>query len=224
MNTPVSYAFHADLGGRLGFGPVQPEADEPPFHAPWEARALALTLAMGATGAWNLDMSRSAREQLPAYLQLSYYAIWISALEALLLAKGLLTEDEQRAGRALQAPVPLPRVLRAEAVETVLARGSPTERAAPHAARFEVGQSVRTRAHAAPHHTRLPGYARGRVGRIERVHGCHVFPDAHAQGLGEQAQWLYTVVFEGRALWGEESPGGLSVSIDAWESYLEAAA
>ena len=30
-----------DLGGMDNFGPVRPEADEPVFHADWEARALA---------------------------------------------------------------------------------------------------------------------------------------------------------------------------------------
>ena len=41
---------------------------------------LALTLAMGASGAWNIDMSRSARETLPAYARLTYYEIWFEAL------------------------------------------------------------------------------------------------------------------------------------------------
>ena len=63
-----------DMGGMQGYGAVQPEADEPRFHAPWERRALGLTLAMGATGQWNIDMSRAARERLPAatYLTASY--------------------------------------------------------------------------------------------------------------------------------------------------------
>ena len=50
-----------DLGGQMGFGPVAPELNEPVFHAPWERRALALTLAMGATREWNIDISRMAR-------------------------------------------------------------------------------------------------------------------------------------------------------------------
>ena len=54
------------------------------------------------------------------------------------------------------------------------------------------------------------------------MHGAHVFADTHAHGLGEQPQWLYTVAFEGRELWGEE--GEAAVSIDAWEPYLEPAA
>nr|HPR43526.1 nitrile hydratase subunit beta [Ottowia sp.] len=54
-----------DMGGLQCFGPVRPEPDEPLFHAPWESRALAVTLAMGAGGRWNIDLSRAARESLP---------------------------------------------------------------------------------------------------------------------------------------------------------------
>ena len=72
-----------------------------------------------------------------------------------------------------------------------------------------------------PHHTRLPGYVRGKRGVIERLNGMHVFADAHALGLGEQPHWLYTVVFDGAQLWSDAAPG-LTVSIDAWEPYLEA--
>ncbi len=61
---------------------------------------------------------------------------------------------------------------------------------------------MRTTAAAPPHHTRLPGYARGKRGVIERVHGAHVFADTHAQDLGERPQWLYTVMFDERELWG----------------------
>ena len=63
----MSYQSHADLGGEDGHGRVIPESEGELFHAPWERQALALTLAMGATRAWNLDMSRSARETLPDY-------------------------------------------------------------------------------------------------------------------------------------------------------------
>src|SRR5205814_10495920 len=72
-------------------------------------------------------------------------------------------------------------------------------------------------------HTRLPGYARGKIGRVEHVRGVHVFADTHAHGRGEQPQWLYTVVFSGRELWGDDCAPGLGVSIDAWEPYLEIA-
>ena len=54
-----------DLGGMQSFGPVQPEPDEPPFHEDWERRTLAVTLAMGALGLWNIDQMRHERESLP---------------------------------------------------------------------------------------------------------------------------------------------------------------
>ena len=90
----MSYRTQADLGGRTGFGAVQPELEGELFHADWEPRALALVLAMGATGSWNIDASRAVRETLPHYLQLSYYRIWLTALERLMIERGQLFEDE----------------------------------------------------------------------------------------------------------------------------------
>jgi nitrile hydratase len=217
----MSYRSHADLGGQAGYGRVEPEPEGNSFGADWERQALALTLAMGATGAWNLDMSRSARETVADYSSLSYYQLWIRALEKLLTERSLVGPDEIAAGRMLQPPRPVPRVLRAGEVPGLLVRGSPTERPAAAPARFAAGDRVRTRSDQVPHHTRLPGYARGKIGRIEHVRGVHVFPDANAHGLGERPQWLYTVVFSGRELWGDAAAADVSVSIDAWESYLE---
>ncbi len=220
----MTYRSHADLGGRPGDGRVIPEEEGELFHAAWEPLALALTLAMGATGAWNIDMSRSARESLPDYPSSSYYEIWIKGLERLLQERALVRADELAKGRAMHPVQPLPRVLRAAEVGAVLAAGSPTARPARGVARFAIGDSVRTRSAQVASHTRLPGYARGKTGRIERLHGAHVFADSNAQGLGESPQWLYTVVFTARDLWGNESPAPDSeVSIDAWESYLERA-
>jgi nitrile hydratase subunit beta len=217
----MSYQSHADLGGQPTREAVIPEPEGQPFHAPWERQALALTLAMGATGAWNIDMSRRARETLPDYRSLSYYQIWISGLERLLIEHGLVEADEIAAGARLHPARPGLRVLRADAVPATLARGAPTQRPAVKTARFAVGDRVRTRAEVVDHHTRLPGYARGKTGRIDRVLGAHVFADAHAHGLGEQPQWLYTVVFSARELWGTGAEERQSVSIDAWEPYLE---
>jgi nitrile hydratase len=55
------------------------------------------------------------------------------------------------------------------------------------------------------------------------VLGAHVFADSHARGLGEDPQWLYTVVFDAAELWGSEAIRGHSVSFDAWQPYLETA-
>jgi nitrile hydratase len=218
----MSYVTHADLGGSDRPGAIVDEPEDERFHAGWERQALALTLAMGATGAWNIDMSRAARETLPDYDRRSYYAIWLAALEKLLLERGLVTPAELAAGRAQTPPKPLARVLQAADVPAVLRRGSPTERPAAAPARFAVGDEVTTSTARPDHHTRLPGYARGRRGVIERVHGVHVFADTHAQGLGEQPQWLYGVRFDGGELWGDAGSAG-AVSIDIWESLLEPA-
>jgi nitrile hydratase len=64
-----------DLGGMDGFGPIAPETDEPVFHACWEGRVLAMNRAMGASGAWNIDITRYAIERLAPelYVTSSYY-------------------------------------------------------------------------------------------------------------------------------------------------------
>jgi nitrile hydratase subunit beta len=70
-------------------------------------------------------------------------------------------------------------------------------------------------------HTRLPRYARGHVGIVERVYGPHVFPDATVMGQGEDPQWLYTVRFDSRELWGADADPTVKVSIEAFEPYLQ---
>ena len=214
-----------DMGGMMGFGPVLPEPNEPVFHAEWEKRALAVTLAAGALGQWNIDMSRAARESLhPAfYLTRGYYEIWIAALEALLAAKGLVSAREIAEGRALTAAPATKPPLRAVDVEPAMRRGSPYDRPAPSAPTFAVGESVRTRVMHPATHTRLPRYARGKTGVVEAVRGCFVFPDSNALERGEDPHWCYTIRFSGRELWGADADPTLAVSIDAWEPYLERA-
>jgi nitrile hydratase len=214
-----------DMGGMHGFGRVVPERDEPVFHADWERRVFALTLAMGATGEWNLDASRFARESLPPpeYLSRSYYEIWLAGLERLLAQRGLVTPDEMETGRSLQAAQPLKRTLAAADATASLGRGSPTNREAPREPLFQVGDRVGARNMHPAGHTRLPRYVRGHAGTITAVHGCHVFPDRHAHGHGEDAQWLYTVSFSGRELWGADADPTVTVAIDAFEPYLELA-
>jgi nitrile hydratase subunit beta len=219
----MRYQTHADLGGQFGHGVVTPEAEGELFHARWEPQALALTVLMGGTGAWNIDMSRAARETLPDYAQRSYYSIWFAGLEKLLAERGLVSADEITAGHAIVASPPLPRLMKAADLAAALSRGSPTSRPATTAARFKVGDAVRTMASRPAHHTRLPAYAMGKGGIVERVHGVHVFADRHAQGLGEAAQWLYTVAFDGAELWGPDAAPGIRVSVDAWDAYLEPA-
>lgn len=214
-----------DLGGQMGFGPVAPEKDEPYFHGAWEKRALGVTLSCGAFGAWNIDESRHARENLrPAdYYSSSYYEIWIKALERLLERHGFVTRAELESGRSLGLGAEPKRVLKAEAVPAVLAKGGPCDRPVEGEPRFNAGERVRTKNFNPVGHTRLPRYARGKVGVIDAVREGFVFPDTNAHGKGEQPQWVYTVLFEGPEIWGEGSDPTLTVSIDAWESYLEPA-
>ncbi|AUH32471.1 nitrile hydratase subunit beta [Paracoccus tegillarcae] len=211
-----------DLGGKMGFGAIAPEAEEPIFHAEWEERALGLTLAAGVLGAWNIDESRHARESLPwpIYLGTSYYEIWTRALEVLLQRHGFITPEELASGDAQTAPAH-PRRMPADAVDAVLARGGPTDRAIETAPRFGVGDAVRALNLQPNGHTRLPGYVRGHLGRVVATRGGFIFPDSNAHGNGEAPQHLYSVRFQGAELWGGAAEPGSSVTIDAWESYLE---
>jgi nitrile hydratase beta subunit len=214
-----------DMGGMHGFGPVAPDPDEPLFHAPWEARALALTLAAGALGHWTLDGSRHARERIPGseYLAMSYYERWIAGLESLLSETGLATAEEIRAGvpdpgeGSQAAAIPVGRMV------ARLARGGPTARAFDGPAAFASGDRVRARNLNPAGHTRLPRYLKGRIGRITRSHGAHVLPDASAHGLGERPEPLYQVRFEADELWGPQAQAPGAVFADLWESYLEPA-
>jgi nitrile hydratase len=212
-----------DMGGVMGFGPVEPEANEPVFHAEWEKRVLGMVIAMGFAGGWSIDQSRSARENWPppAYLARSYYEIWLAGLERLLAERGLVSPEEITAGHAIDPAKPVARVLKPEAAAPMLAKGAPTERPGSTPARFAVGDKVRARNIHPNGHTRLPRYVRGHAGEVVQAHGAHVFPDVSAAGQGEAPQWLYTVRFSARELWGEPADPAATISVDAWESYLE---
>lgn len=214
-----------DLGGQMGFGPVAAEPNEPVFHADWEKRALGLVICSGAMGGWTIDESRHARESLhPAdYYASSYYAIWIKGLEKLLKRYGYVTDADLTAGGPVdRAPAPK-RVLKASEAPAAMARGGPCDRPTAAAPKYTAGQRVRARNMHPEHHTRLPRYARGRAGVVESVRGAYVFPDTNAHRKGENPEWVYTVAFDGRELWGSDADPNLTVSIDAWESYLERA-
>jgi nitrile hydratase len=168
-----------DMGGMHNFGPVVPEAAEPVFHAAWERRAFALTLAMGGTRVWNIDQSRAARESLPPaqYLASSYYQIWLDGLVKLMLERGLITREELAEGRMHEPPVPIPNVVTADKVTTALARGTPTVRLLAGAARFRVGDAARTKDLSTPTHTLLPRYCRDKQGTVTMTHGARMYAD-----------------------------------------------
>lgn len=211
-----------DMGGTHGFGPVEPEPNEPVFHEPWEGRVLAMQRAMGVTGLWTIDGGRASLENLPplTYLAASYYQRWFLGLERRVVAHGLVGEDEIAAGRSLRPGRRLNRKLTVQDAKAM--RGGNFERSAPAPVKFAVGDRVRTRNNHPKTHTRLPRYARGKLGTVEAIRGCHVFPDTAAIGEGDHPQWLYTVVFTGRELWGDDADPTTKVSIEAFEPYLSA--
>jgi nitrile hydratase len=212
-----------DMGGMHGFGPVVPEPNEPVFHAEWEKRVLALQRAMGATGLWTIDGGRASLESLPplAYLDASYYKRWFLGLERRVVAHGLAGEDEIAAGRSLRPGIRLNRKMTHDDAKVM--HWANFDRPAPGPARFKAGDLVRAKNINPTTHTRLPRYARGKLGTVEAVRGCHVFPDTAAVGGGENPQWLYAVVFTARELWGEEADPSTRVSIEAFEPYLSPA-
>ncbi len=214
-----------DLGGMHGFGPINPDPDEPLFHAPWERRCFALTLAAGFTGQWNIDASRFAREQMPPaeYLATGYYEHWLFGLEQLLVERSMATPREIASGQVELEPKAEARILKAGDVTKALAKGGPSERPVEAKPRFHIGDRVRTRNINPATHTRLPRYARGKTGTIHLAHGAHVFPDTNALFAGEAPQHLYNIRFDGTDLWGPDAEAGTCAYIDLWESYLEPA-
>ena len=214
-----------DMGGMDGFGKVEPEPNEPVFHDRWEGRVLAMSRAIGVFRAWTIDTSRHAIELMAPsiYLTRSYYEKWFLRNQNLLIERGLIDADEVAAGRALRPAKNLTRgPFTLADVEKVTKRGS-YSRPAPAPAQFKVGDRVRTKNIHPRTHTRLPRYARGKLGIIESRQGSFVFPDTNAHGRGEDPQWIYSVVFKGTELWGADSDPSLSVAIDCWEPYLERA-
>jgi nitrile hydratase len=214
-----------DMGGMHGFGPVLPERDEPVFHARWEARTLALQLALGAWRKWSGDASRHRRELIPGpeYLRMTYYELWFAGLIELAVGAGLVSRKEVASGRPDPGSARAVPPLTAEGAVQLLARGSPFARDMQTAPRFTAGDRVRARNIHPAGHTRLPRYVRGHSGVIRRGHGVFVFPDTSAHFRGEQPQHLYSVRFAARELWGETAAGQDAVHLDLWESYLDPA-
>jgi nitrile hydratase len=204
-----------DMGGMQGFGPIVREENEPVFHAPWEARVMAIRRAAGATGILPPAL-RAAIETIPpaVYLRMSYYELWFAAVVKLCAAAGVLTANGPIPGITPLAPADaaafpfrVPAVMLHTDAEP----------------RFAVGQQVRARNLNPVGHTRLPRYVRGRIAVIVEPRGVQAFPDTHVHGRGEHPQHVYCVRFAARELWGEEASPRDSVYLDLWEDYLEPA-
>lgn len=215
-----------DLGGKQGFGPVEREENEPAFHERWEAGVFTMTNgAMLAGLIGSVDQFRHAIERIDpvAYLTHTYYGRWLGGLETLLVEAGVISTTDlnervvERDGD-LDDPIaarPNPAFGRLQPSESPGA-----ERTIDGPAVFSVGQLVRAGTASPSGHTRLPAYARGRIGTIVAHQGVWVFPDTNAHGLGENPQHLYCVRFSGEELWGAEAEPSQSVHLDLFESYL----
>jgi nitrile hydratase len=214
-----------DIGGMQGFGPVETEADEPPFHAPWEGRVHGLMLASAlAVGGGSL---RPYIERMgsAAYLSTSYYEHWLAGVEARVQAKGAVTADElaaKQSAMAAGAPVPEHRDPAAGAFARSLFAPLDVERhdGAP-AARFRPGDTVRVKRMHPTGHTRCPRYVRGARGTIALVHPAQPLPDRAVRGE-THVEAFYSVAFAPPELWGADAePGAATILVDLWESYLD---
>jgi nitrile hydratase subunit beta len=214
-----------DMGGMQDMGPIEYEKNEPVFHARWESRVFAMFLATGAWRKWNLDAFRHTREVLdPAdYLRVSYYEQWFSGLRDLLVRRGLVTAAEMESGVPAPGTVKAIPPLTPDKIAAALPSRIHANRDVPVPPRFKVGQAVRARNINPMGHTRLPRYARGKFGMIDRDHGVFLFPDTNAHFLGERPQHVYSVRYAARELWGEQASPKDSVYLDMWDDYLEPA-
>ena len=215
-----------DMGGMHGMGPIQIEKNEPVFHANWEARTYVLNIAVRAWRKWSIDTGRHEIELLPPadYLRMSYYEKWFVRLQSLLVKTGMVTRAEIESGKRDPESPKLTPALKPEAVAAAaLNRAIPSSHDPAIKPRFKVGQRVRARNIHPTGHTRLPRYARGKLGTVVTDRGVFVFPDTNAHFQGEKPQHLYSVRFAARELWGEQASPRDSVHLDMWDDYLERA-
>jgi nitrile hydratase beta subunit len=214
-----------DMGGMQDMGAVQREKNEPVFHQRWEGRVWGMMWLGSAWGKWNLDAMRHAIERIPPadYLRMSYYEKWLAALVDLVTGRGLVTRAELESGKPAAGSAKATPPVKAEGVPALIGRGNPVKRDVAVAARFQVGQRVRGRNINPVTHTRLPRYARGKIGTVERDHGVFLFADSNAHFQGEKPQHLYSVRFAARELWGEQAAPRDAVYVNLWDDHLEPA-
>lgn len=213
-----------DLGGKEGYGPIEVNDDDAPFHADWEGREWGIAQCARTPGI-TIDWWRHCRELIKPedYLGRPYFDSWAQTDFSTYIEAEWITMEEVEAGRAMgdgAAPgdsavsMTLEQVLREDRrhafrFDAEIASGP----------RFSIGQHVLTGKHGHCGHTRLPQYARARRGTIHAHHGAHVFPDLSAQGE-EVHRHLYSVVFAASELWPEAKGSKDKVFLDLWESYL----
>ncbi len=212
-----------DLGGKLGYGPVDVNEPQEPFHAEYEGREWGMSRTARASSI-TIDWWRHVRELIPAddYLNRPYFDSWAQTDMAAMIDAGLFTFEELESGVSTTPPFEQIETMDYDAVlkhnGTMASKFDRPVAAPPE---FAVGQQVVTNATGQAGHTRLPQYARGKVGVILAHHGGHLFPDDGAKGI-ETVQHLYTVLFNAIELWGAQANVLDCISLDLWEDYLAA--
>ena len=215
-----------DIGGMDNIGPVPIETDEPVFHADWESKVYAMTLATMGAGIFVTDEVRFMTETIPPqdYLSFSYYEKWLYSLEQMLLHKNVITQQELESG-AVSAPE-LAAGIEAASLERMqygMKNRMPVFVDSDLPPRFKAGDAIIARNLNPLHHTRLPRYLRGRRGVVELDHGIFLLPDTNAHGGPDSPQHVYSVRFSARELWGEEAPAKDSLYIDLFDDYMDPA-
>lgn len=211
-----------DLGGKQGFGPI--ETDAPAFRYDWEERAWALTKTAALFSVPGIDAWRHGIENMDplAYMSEPYFVKWTLNNASYAILEGKFSAAELFAGAAETLGAPAASLDMGDVLARLKANNIDFRRDVPMPARFAVGDTVITNRAGHSGHTRLPGYARAAQGTVVTAHDGYAFADRCADGE-EQAEHLYSVEFQGNALWGDEAEPGTSVVIDLWESYLDPA-
>ena len=213
-----------DMGGLEGFGPVKAKEQDAPIKQDWEARVWGINKTINGDPSWTLDFWRHVRELIEPkdYLSRPYFDQWAQIYMALLIDSGHACLAEIQSGKATSRGPDFGSPMTAVEVPKRLKEAANFARPLDRARAFEIGQQVRTKAEGHAGHTRLPRYARDKVGIIHAHHGAHLFADAGAKGE-ERPEHLYTVAISAADLWPEAGDSHDKVFLDLWEPYLEGA-
>ncbi len=210
-----------DMGGKQGYGAVDVDETDEPFHHDYEGRMWAISRNVRADD-WTIDWWRHVRERIDPvdYLTRPYFDSWMQTSAAAFVLSGVFTLDEITSGHTDKTGAAAEKQSKADAIEANRVSCRDFSEAAAAMPVFRVGDLVKTMAFSSSHHSRLPQYARGKSGTIHAYRGSHLFADAGAKGVHE-GQHIYTIGFTARALWGPEASRNDVVYLDLWESYFE---
>jgi len=214
-----------DVGGKLGFGAINPTDEDPPFPEPCDGRMLGIARAVARPADWNSDKFRHTREQEDPvqYLTRTYFDQWYKAYACMLVGSELVTVEELATGKSSGAkPDGLSKPMKAGDVEQVKQMGASFERPYDGLIKFQIEGHVRAKLITPTGHCRLPAYVRGHVGEVTACHGAHVLADASAHNR-HVVEPLYTVRFWLSDLFPERDGCADLVHLDLWESHLETA-